>query len=308
MKSRTSFTALPTRSCTAYSECKARPLQYNVARLASSFIMAADPFASELALQAAVDRELADVATALKARDDLDASQIDAPAPVPTDEGSDEAAGDLSTPDSSREGTPDGSGNSSSSCMPSSLSRHSATSARTPLCGRWSQARAALSGNVGRVLICLRNFAGEVTALPQRHAAMQQQLLAWLRDSLLPLLHGFADCSLAFADANVPAVCAVVQRLVNAHAALMALDPPQPPRSRGEQAVQILVYIYFSDYLSREGVRLDGHGQGQGLGQDACLFAVSSAPCSNLIVLCMHGPACTVHASQHSQSSVARSC
>lgn len=241
-------------------------------RVASSFTMEADPFASNLALRAAVDRELADVATALKARADLDANQIDAPAPVPADDGSSETADDFSTPGSSREGTPDGSASSSSSSTPSSLSRHSATAAGKPICGDWSQARAALSGNVGRELICLRNFAGAVAALPQRHAAMQQQLLVWLRDSLLPLLRGFADRSLTFTDADVPAVCAVVQRMVNAHAALLMLDPPQPPRSWGEQAAQILIYVYFSDYLSREGVRVDGQ-----LGQDASLFAVSSA-------------------------------
>lgn len=205
-------------------------------------------------LQPAIDRELADVTELLKARGDLDSDQLDAPAPVDGD--TTEPADKLNSPQNSRESTPEGSGGFSSAL--SDLSRHSATSKHLPICGEWNGAHAALSGNVGRLLISVKSFDSAVTDPGQSQAAVQkqQQLMHWLLVDFLPLLRGFADNTLAFKDNNVPAACGVAQQLVNAHVALMVLDPPAVARCYGERSVQILMYTFTSEYLSREGVHL----------------------------------------------------
>ena len=215
--------------------------------------MSAGQQVSVSALRTAVDRALADATKILKARRDLDCDQIDAPPAAPIDCDTAESADELNSPINSREGTPDSSGGSSS--VPGSLNRHSSTSAQTPICGSWGSAASALSGNVGRTLICLKDFVSAAADLPSPHAAVR--LLEWLRDRILPLLHGFANSSLAFSDHDVPAACKVAQQLVNAHVALLALDPPAAPRCHGERSVQILLYAYVCEYLQREGARLD---------------------------------------------------
>ena len=254
--------------------------------------MPAEHLGSVSALRAAAYLELAAVEALLKGRADLHADQISAAAPAPVDSGPNETGDELSSPDSSRESTPDGSGGSATM-----LGRHSSIHAQTPVCGSWASAPAALSGNVGRLLICLRNFAEAVADLQQPHGAEQKQreLLDWLCEHVLPLLRGFAERSLAFYDDNLPAIRDVVQRLMNAHDALLALDPPAAPCSWGESAGQILTYVYVSEYLCREGVRLNATSAPEGL------FAVSitgkellvtvHASCLHLFTNCIHGPA-----------------
>lgn len=210
--------------------------------------MAADPHATTSALQAALDRELADLTAVLKAQKHFDARQIDAPVPATVDSSTAKPADELTSPNNSREGTPGSFGGPSPV-----LSRHSSI-AQVPICGDWVQAVAALSGNVGRTLTCVRQFARAVAVMPQPHGAAcqrQLELANWLHDRILSLLRGFADTSLAFSDEDVPAACGTVQRLVNANAALLMLDPPPEPRSWGEQAVQVLLYVFFTTCVER---------------------------------------------------------
>ena len=103
----------------------------------------------------------------LKDQSDLDTGQIDAPAPVTADSITDEAADELTSPDASRECTPDG-----SFSAPASLGRHS-TSRTAPACGHWNQAPSALSGNLGRLRICLELYISTVADMRQPQAAVQ---------------------------------------------------------------------------------------------------------------------------------------
>ena len=202
----------------------------------------------------------------------------------------------------SRESTPDGSGGASAT---PSLSRQSA-SALTPICGVWAGAPGALSSNLGRLISRVRCFNSAVADLRLPQAAVQQQqqqgLWHWLQDSLLPLLRGFADSTLLLDDEDIPAVCAVAQRVVNAHAALLALDPPAAARSYGEQAVQILAFVFTSEYLRREGVRLPSNAgpaaqfavRSSGMGLCCCWWRCCMHYMSAPATPRMQVPACTV--------------
>ena len=199
-----------------------------------------------------------------------------------------------STPDGSRDSTPDGSGRSS--VTPSSLSRHY-NSAYAAICGDWPGASSALTGNVGRLLTRIRCFSDAAADLRQPQAAVQKQLqlMRWVHETFLPLVHGFADSSLILRDDDLRAVRDVAQRLVNAQAALLALDPPAAPRCYGEQAVQVLTFVFHSEYLRREGVRIPTTGpeaqfmvRSTGMG---LLLVLLHASCSHLIHLactCQH--------------------
>ena len=235
------------------------------------------------ALRANAAHQHAAVKEALKARADLVADQIDAAAPASIDVSTDETGDELvSSSDSSREGTPAGSGGSS--CAPSGLSRV-CTDARQPICGNWGQARTMLSSNVGRMIVCIGNFANAVADLPQQQAAVQQQLANWHSDLFMPLLLGFTNSSLAFSDDDVQAVCGVVQRLLNAYTALLALDPPAEPRSWAEMAIQVLIYVFFCEYLHREGVYLRSNGPSSPRAAENA-FAVGATGQELLVLLC----------------------